>query len=226
MSLLKVKGRQTTAIGRESEGNNVYVKGLRDGTLTMAGFVEAMCLEGRVFHVTHGTVTAEATFGAGSLLETEPDLQVLAPAGTTIIPIGVTIQIEAYGSTAIFEAMVSIGGGGAAGADTPLTPVNLHTGSSRTSECDVGGSTNSGAATDFTTNRTELVRWGFAKAVTIGTATDDSAWYPPNYHWSAAKAGYYPIIKGAGGFMVYAAGQASTGFISARWVEVPSEYFN
>ena len=225
MALFKAKARQTSAVSRVSEGADSYVRALRDGSLSTAGFIQAMCMEGRMFAANGGTATGPLTFGAGSLDTTEIDMLVLAPAGTTIIPIEVCIQVEAYGSTAIFEALVSCGSGGVVGTDTDVVPVCMNTHLGYTAQCACGVSS-AADATYFTSNLIELERWGAAKAVTVGTADDDSAWPPANYAWRASQGGYLPIIKGIGGLAVFVAAQASTGFISAKWIEVPDSYFS
>ena len=225
MALFKAKARQTSGVSRVAEGADSYVRALRDGSLSTAGFIQAMCMEGRMFAVNAGTASSPITCGAGGIDTTEPDLIVLAPAGTTIIPIEVCIQIEAYGSTAIFEALVSCGSGGVDGTTTAVTPVCLNTHLGYTSQCSAGNAS-AADSTYFTSNLIELERWGAAKSVTVGTADDDSAWAPPNYAWRALAGGYLPIIKGIGGICVFASAQASTGFISAKWIEVPDSYFS
>jgi len=224
MPLMKTKARKTSALTRESEGNDVFLRALRDGTLVMASFVEAMCLEGRVFSVNSGTITSPGSHGDASIDSTEADLMVLAPDGTTIVPLEIVIQMEAYGADGIFEAMLACGLGGTLGTDQDLTPTNINTGSGRTSNCTAGGE--SAADSVYHTSRVmELSRWGAAKAVTVGTADDDSTVPPPNFIWRAKDEGYFPIIVGAGGFSVYAAASTTTGFIMARWLEVPSTWF-
>lgn len=223
MSLnLKAKARQTTAVERVSEGADAYLRSLRDGTLSTAGFIQAMSFEGRVFGGNAGTVTSPITFNPTAIVTTGADLMVLAPAGTTIIPIEVCIQMEAFGTTAIFEAMVSIGTGGALGTDTDVVPVCLNSVVARATQCSAGAAADEASATYFTGSVHELMRWGAAKAVTVGTADDDSAWPPLNLVWRAMEGGYLPIVKGSGGFAVFAAAQASTGFISAKWIELPT----
>ncbi|KKM63811.1 hypothetical protein LCGC14_1507680 [marine sediment metagenome] len=227
MPLIETTGRQSSSVTRESEGNDILLRGLRDGTLVMADFVGAMALEGRVFGVNAGTITGPINMGtqATGIDSTEPDLMVTVPADITIILLDVIIQMEAYGATGIFEAMVAIGSGGVLGSDSDLTPANLNTGSNRKSSCSAGAAS-SNDATYMTSNVTEIIRWGAAKAVTVGTADDTSKLPPANYEWQAKQAGYWPILKGAAGFAVYAPAATATGFIMARWLEVPSVWFN
>jgi hypothetical protein len=202
-----------------------YIKCLKNGTLSVAQFGEVMSLEGRVFHVQGGSVTSPITFGAGSIDTTEPDLFIYAPAGTTIIPLEVLIAVETYGTTLLWESMIAIGNGGAVGTVTSATPVNMNLGHGNASRCTVGVASNNDS-TYFTTTVAEIWRATETVAVTLATADDDSTWQPANHVWRAKDAGYYPIVHGAGGLMAFSASQAGTGFVSAKWIELPTAWLS
>ena len=219
-AIINGNANQTTSVSRVSEGAEVALRMLRDGSLTTAGFIQAMSLEGRVMSTNAGTITTPITCGAGSIDTTEPDLMVIAPTTVAIIPVEIILNVEAYGSTAIFEAMWSYGLGGILGTDTDLTIQNTSTLSAYQSQCSAGAASNNDA-TYWTSKSVEVARWNAAKAVTVSTATDDSAWPPIQFSWSAAKSGVLHVISGSGaGFAVYAAAQASTAFITAKWIEL------
>ena len=213
--------KQTTGVSRVAEGAKVNLRMLRDGSASIAGFIEAMSLEGRIMSANAGTVTSPITFGAGDILATEPDLMVIAPDTIAIIPVEIILNVEAFGTTGIWDAMWSYGLGGVLGTDTDLTIQNTNTLSNYQSQCSAGAAANSATATYWTSKSVEVARWNAAKAVTVATADDDSSWPPVQMSWEAAKSGVLPIISGSGGgFAVYSASVGGTGFITARWIEL------
>lgn len=225
MANIQAQYRPTTdLIGDEAE---VRVKSLKDGTLSVADFIAIMSLEGRVFSAQGGSVTTPVTFGAGSIDSTEPDLKVLVPTNTSIIPIEISIVMETYGTTALFEYMASIGQGStvAMGTDTDLTIYNVNLGHANGSNCTAGAASNNDAVYP-TSNIIELIRGTEAVAVTLTTADDDSTWQPTNFIWRLKDSGYLPILNGKGSLDVFAAAQAGTGFVSAKWIELPTAWLS
>jgi len=201
------------------------VKALKDGTLSVMDFIAVMSLEGRVFSAAGGSGTSPITFGAGTIDTTEPDLMIKVPSGTSIIPVEINLTMEAYGTTAIFEFMASIGQGSttALGTDTDVTIYNCNLGNSVASACSAGAASNNDA-TYMTDNVVEFWRGCEGKAVTVATADDDSTWQPVNFSWKLTDAGYLPICNGEGGLTVFAASQAGTGFIQCRFIEIPTNW--
>jgi hypothetical protein len=225
-ALIEATQRPTTDL-ISSTSTKVAVKALMDGTLSIMDFANVMSLEGRVFSASAGSVTTPVTFGAGTIDTTEPDLQIIVPSGTTIIPLDILLVMEAYGSTALFEFMASIGQGStvAHGTDTDVTPVNVNLGYGTNTACTVGAASNADAVYQ-TSNIVEFWRGCEPVAVTVATADDDSTFYPVNYSWKAKDAGYLPILNGKGALTVFAASQAGTGFIQCRWAEFPTAYLS
>ncbi len=221
MSDLRIKTGVSSPTRVTSDGQWINARGSRSGALYTADWLQAMAMEGRMFVANAGTITTPITFGAGSIDSTEPDLHLAVADGTTAFLVSLDIVVEAYGSTAIFEFMAAIGEGGTAGADTATVPTNLRT-DAPVSTTSVVGNASAADAVYMTTNISEFWRGGLAKAVTIGTADDDSSIQKETYHWSARESGKYPILVGAAQLQVHCAAQASTGFITAVWVEVPS----
>lgn len=194
---------------------------LRDGSLVSSDWELARSLEGRVFVANAGTVTTPLTFGAGVIDTTEPDLHIAIPSGTTAILLGIQVQVEAFGTTAIFEGMAAIGTGGSAGTDTAVTPTSLRADAPISSNATVGAAGDADA-TYMTTNVSEFWRFGIQKAATTATGDDDSSRDGERWEWNSKERGIYPVLVGPAQLQVHAAGQATTGFIIATWVEVPS----
>ena len=204
------------------------LRGTRDGAPFMASWVQGLCMEGRVFCANAGTVTTELTFGAGGIDTTEIDFGMTVPLGTTVIPLEIRCHMEAYGSTGVFEGMAAVGTGLVLGTDTDLVPgtniCNLRTDAPYVSNCSAGHSS-SADATYFTKNSSEFWRVGQTKAVTATTADDDAnvLTQPQTYVWSY-RSGFFPVIRGmsTAGLAIYMSAQASKGFITVIFAEVPS----
>ncbi len=207
--------------------DDMYSKaqGTRDGAIFTADWILARCAEGRVFSAMAGSGSTVATFGAGSMDTTEPDLFVSVPSGTTIVPLEINIQMEAYGSALAFETMAACGTGGvvpAAANYTAVTPKNLRSDVPFTSNCTVCKE-GSAAFTYMTTNVVEFWRDGLQKAITAATATVGNPMLQPfKFSWNYRTAGFVPVVVGAAQLAIYASAQAGTGYIEFIYCEVPS----
>ncbi len=96
MALVKGKGRQSTAVSRGSEGDDVFIRALRDGSLVMADWKQALILEGKAFTVTVGALTTPITGGGqGTIIDLDqPDFLLSIPSGTSIMPIRIEVNIQ------------------------------------------------------------------------------------------------------------------------------------
>ena len=205
--------------------DDIYQKtqGTRDGAIWTADWVLARCAEGRVFVANAGSATTPITFGAGDIDPTEMDLFISVPSGTTIGILDVVIQMEAYGTVLLFEAMAKIGTGGTVGAGTSVTPRNLRSDAPFTSNCTITAAATATSGVALT--GPEFFRAGHKLVVDAVTATTSAgALLPRKFAWNHKDAGYIPIVVGGTGTgcAVYAASQAGTGFIIVTYVEIPS----
>ncbi len=222
MALIKVKARQTTGIERVSEGQDVYLKAFRDGTLTVADLIAAWSFEGKVFCANAGTITTPITFGAGSIDSGEYDLHVSVPSDKVIFPLSLRIKMEAYGTTAIFETMACYGTGSTCGAGTTITPVNVNTGSSNASSCTITAAATTTSGVAFTGKYVEFFRDGLQKVATTATGDDDSARSGETFPWYAKNEGIMRQVGPSAQLAVFAAAQAGTGFIIFEYAELLS----
>ncbi|MBW2672497.1 MAG: hypothetical protein JRD89_03655 [Deltaproteobacteria bacterium] len=211
----------STGYAVTSDGAFHRLTGTRDGALFTSDWVQAQMMRGNVFCANAGTGTSPITFGAGSIDTTEPDLHISVPANTTILLLELVVHMETYGTSQLFEGMASYGTGGSAGTDTAVTPTNMRSDAPSASSCTVGCASDADA-TYTTTNVVEFWRFGLQKAFTTATADDDSPAYPCTFVWSHKMAGYMPVLVGASQLQVFAGAQAGTGFIQAKWVELPT----
>ena len=206
-------------------GEFVPRRGLVDGSAFTADWLARMALEGRMYTANAGTGTAPITFAA-LYTATAPDLDMSVPSGSLVIVTNIDINVEAYGSTLLFEAIASYGKGGviAPTSATAVTPVNhrldLGNDSGVTIVSDGTGATFMTPATSVI----EFARFGQDKVVTIGTAVDTSPRETTGLHWSALQSGKWPILYATDGITrlnVHASCQVGTGFISVTFVKPP-----
>lgn len=202
-------------------------RGLLDGSVVMANWVQALIMEGYGFGVGFGAADKEdtdpGTFGAGGVDLTEFDMLVTLPSNGSvgIIPIFWKPVFEAIGTIAAVDALLIYGTGGvahASGIDPAFT--NLRPDSSIASACtcdalaDAAGTTIVVGGTIYREGGTHLT----------GVAGTGQTLFP---EWSIAKAGYAPVIVGASRQVAgFASAQASTGFMVYHQLEMPDEFFS
>ena len=173
-----------------------------------------------------GTVTTPITFHNDTLAGTEADFFMQVPSGTTVIPLDISVQLEAYGTTLLHEIYAAIGSGGTiAGHDALVAGTNicnLRTDAPYTSNCSIGVSCDTTGSTNSTTNVVEFWRDGLQKSVTLATATDDVGTKKYKFNWNAEREGIYPILVGSADLQIHSTAQAPTGFITVIFAEIPS----
>jgi hypothetical protein len=223
MALIKGKARQTTAVERVAEGNENYLRLLRDGSVSMADFVATACLEGRVYNVSAGVLTTPLATTAGAMTATTPDCALTVPNGTTVIPLEILFQLEDVGTDVIFEVMATTGAGGSVTtAGTAYYPTNLRVDRPQASACTVSAITITAVAP--TSNFSEFWRDGVPKSITKtpNSATVSVLDHPYQWLWTYAKYGYFPVCVGPSHLFTYSSTQAGHGFWKIKWIELPS----
>ena len=212
-------------IGASGETSFLPQKGMLDGTAFTADWLARMALEGRMYTGNAGTGTAPITM-AGAYVNTAPDLDMSVPSGQLVVVTNIDINVEAYGTTALFEAIGVYGKGGviAPTSATAVTPVNhrldIGNDSGVTIVSDGTGATYMTPAASIV----EFARFGQDKVLTIVTAVDTSPRETVGLHWSALASGKWPILYATDGIVrmtVFVSGQATTGFISVTFVKPP-----
>lgn len=198
------------------------VQGTRDGAPFSADWVLARCFEGRVFVANAGSVTSPLTWGDGSISETEHDIVIYVPSGTSIGILEVDVQMETYGTDAIFETMAKIGTYTTltTAVGSTITPRNMRSDTPFTSNCTIKAACTTVASTGLT--GAEFWRDGREKAKNLSTAGAAVSPQPFKYSWNHKQAGVIPVVVGVGACAVYAAAQAGTGFITVTYVEFPT----
>lgn len=222
MADLRVKTGLRQPDRKTADGILAYVRGLRDGSISVADFIMASNMEGRGFVVNNGTVTTPITFGAGTIATTAPDFDLSVPAGVLVIPVSIQVYMEAYGSSAQFECMAAAGGGGVIGASAVLTPVSTRVDATVGTQCSARGPNTS--TTYMTKNVNEFWRDGaqFAITKTAGSATA-AATDPNKFEWRYTDDMLPPILYDPAAITrlnIFAKSQAGTGFMIVKFVEL------
>lgn len=223
MTLLKVKGKQTSAIAVESEGSDVFIRGMRDGSLVNVPWLMAKAIEGKVFCANVGVMTGEDTFSP-TIAAAMPDLLVTVPSGTTIIPVYLSVGFEDMGDNtaqvlSVFACSSNVYDNTSTG-DT-ITICNMRTDKAAGgSQCvatavvtSTGTDPESGNYVEFWRPMSGLAEDGFNGSV---AQLLDSASYSK---WTIGDAVVPPVIVGEGSLNVYCGAEAGKGFITAIWVE-------
>jgi len=207
---------------RASDGTSRGIRITRDGAILQIPWLQALCLEGRVFGAAPGSTALGTTVGPyGGTVTLDLDefdfLQTI-PATVAIIPIYINVGIAVTGTAGEGGFHAYWGGAGVVGANgVSVTPHNLRPASSNVSACTVVASADDGG--------TAFVPAGLVARRASNTITVTSGFMDVPA-WSVVESGYAPVIEGLAsparqlGIWVYSQG-ATTGFIQHVWAELP-----
>lgn len=223
----KVAGRRVPERAG-SDGVQIAPWYTRDGSAVVTPLEFGWAAEGNVFVANAGSATTPITFGAGSIDTTEPDFDLLLPAGSqlAIVPLEIQINFETFGTDLLVEGMASIGLGGAQSSTgaTAVTPRALRLDKPKASVTTCYSNVDAGA-TYMTQEVSEIFRFSIQKAATTGTGDDDSNRLGEIFTWRAREAGVYPIMTATAlgaRLNVFGGAQAGTGFIRVVFAEIPA----
>lgn len=207
---------------RGGDTDDIKWRGTRDGAALEIPWIQALCLEGRVFGAAPGSTALGTTvgpFGGTTTIDLDEfDYLQTIPATVAVIPVYINVGIAVTGTAGEGGFHAFWGGSGVAGANpVAVTPHNLRPASSNVSACtvvalcdDVG---------------TAFVPAGLIARKASNTITVTSG-YMDVPAWSVTESGYIPVIEGLAspgrqiGIWVYSQG-ATTGFIQHVWAELP-----
>jgi hypothetical protein len=219
-------------VSRVGDGTGFMpIRGLRDGTVVVVPWYQALVLEGRVYSCAFGATdqgaTDPGTFGAGGVDLTEFDFLMGIPASKAVIPLYFHAIFEAIGTVAALDVLMVMGTAGVAGANSVAnTPRNALLGGDASS-CAVA--TVADAAGTAITVQGTVYRAG-------GTYLTAAAGDLPrtDFEWSALYD-VAPVIPGAGAtpaagtplaanaqLAAFASAQAATGFMTVKFAELPA----
>lgn len=227
-----------TLVGRVADGVEVDARGIRDGSLVLPSWYQALLMEGRVFGVNMGSGTTEFDSDTGAATpafdDNQPTFGLDIPDNVVVIPLSVIVQIETHTGAAegLLEIMFGYTPTATAlgvGTSTPLTIVPMRTDGVSTSLCTARGPYTADAAIEPTTltGYGEFFRSGYPTA----SADADQVSGPPDeneasahHEWSALDH-QPPIIVGPAVIAGYISSTSDngvvTGFMTLTFAEIP-----
>ena len=213
---------QQNSPGRAADGTSRGVRVTRDGAVLEVPWIQALCLEGRLFGCGPGATAlgvAAGTFGAGAIDTDEFDYLQTIPATVAVIPVYLRVSMVTVG-TALESGMHAFwGASGVIGANSvAVTPHNLRPASSNLSACTVAVLGDDGGTTFVPAG---LICRDVTTALT-GVAGTPQQFIP---QWSVAQAGFTPVLEGLASpgrqISIWVDGQAGTGYIHFVYAELP-----
>lgn len=216
MSDMYVVAATTTAVQRVSEGANIRARGLRDGTLGVADWLELLAAEGRIFTAGFGSVATPLTFLATAALR--PDAWLRVPSGTTILPLLAWAGLVTDAGTATnIDLRIcdnDVGNGTSTAATTG--PITNKTNSTNVTSAVVARHLATADVTTETNPRT-ILRIAFPGATNLGET---------GLRATRADMGF-PVLVGPASLQMYIAATTTqaTGYAGFSWAEVPSTFF-
>ena len=213
---------QQDNVSRASDGSSTGLRLTRDGALIEIPWLQALCLEGRVFGTQQGTasltITAGGTFAPGAPALDEFDYLNTIPATVAILPVYVKVAFATVGAVDETGIICAAGGSGVTTGGITLTPFNMRPGSSNTTSCVVEGISDTGGTNVVLT---QVFHHDVTVAIT-GVAGTPQQFVPA---YSVTTAGFVPVLEGATSpgsqFLVFAPSATGTGYITTAWVELP-----
>lgn len=188
-----------------------------DGAGVTEEAVQALVMDGRVFHARVGLDTTPVTLDPG-WANTDPDISMDIPGGLTVVPLRIAVIYEAFGTDAIVETITLCTTTlAAASAGTLFTSVNYRLRHSRTSSVRVyvGPTVTSGYAGTYF----ELFRDCQQLA---GTQAAGEGGIPYRVEWNFKKNPPTPLLEGPASMQTWGTGNATSGYIDWVWAEIPS----
>jgi hypothetical protein len=226
MAFIKGKAKQTTSIDHVVEGADQFIRMLRDGSVVNMPWVMAKAIEGKVYSVHSGIMTAPVagTDSSSGATAAKPDLLITVPDRTTIIPVYISIDFEDTGTAAVVDvfAVASDVYDNAVTA-TALTINNLRMDKPiGGSQCTAYGVVTAGGTDPETSGYNFVEFWrpwaGFIEDG-FNSSTSWAIPYPHGVQWSIGQAVVPPVIVGTGSLNIYATTQNPVAFITAIWIE-------
>jgi len=209
--------KSVSPLSEYADGKKDAVWSTLDSALITVPYLQALVMDGRVFHARVGSASTAITLDA-DWANTDPDISMDVPAGITVIPLVVRVEYDAFGTDDLAETMTLCSNTlAAASAGTKFTSVNYRLRHTRGSACSVyvGPTVTNGYAGNYY----ELYRNGYQHAKTMEAA---NAGVPSSFLWTYKKDGTAPLLEGNASMATWAVSEAATGYIHWVWAEIPS----
>ena len=209
--------KSVSPIRETADGKKDAVWSTLDSALITVPYLQALVMDGRVFHARVGSSSTAITLDA-DWANTDPDISLDVPAGTTVIPLVVRVVLDAFGTDDLCEIITLCSSTlAAASAGTKFTSVNYRLRHTRGSACSVyvGPTvTNSYAGNYFELSRDTYMH--------VQTMSAGEAGPPNTFLWTYKKDGAVPLLEGNASMATWAVSEAASGYIHYVWAEIPS----
>lgn len=195
-----------------ADGGYLGLRMLREGSISVADFLMACSIEGRIVSSNVGSVTTPvATAATTAITAQRPMHWVRVPDGTVIIPVYASIVVESQGATTQGEISMEVAQNDVGnGTSTAVTPVALNTAVPFTTACTSRRSSTGDCTAE--TNLAQITRWSFA-----ASAVDQ------RFTWSTKDSSVFPILRGAASWLLYIGGNAVQFFSTLVWAELSED---
>ena len=224
MSDLRIKKQVSQVTRVTSDEQWMNLRGTRDGAMITLDWMTAMAMQGRCFGVNYGTDTQAKTFNP-AFANTDPDLYITVPSGTTIIPLFIQVNFEDTGTGEVVDVYAISSPTydvGLSGTDLTSSIYNMRMDKPFSSLCTATGTVTSGTDpasgtyVEFWRGNAGTPEDAFADNDTpVSELITRTAWNVKDTHCP-------PVIVGESSLSVYASANAGVGFITSIWIEVPS----
>ena len=196
----------------------VNALGLKDGAIVSSDWVQTNLMLGSVYMAYMGKESDPDTLDA-AYANTDADMVVDVPDGTTIIPLAIKIYIEDYGTKLLFETMANVSKTLGAASTTVFTPINVRTRAAGGSNCTC--MYDAGVTSGYTAGSFELYHHVLHEAIDVASADDDAAasLIRRDWNWSVAQDGFAPVIDGEGSLTMWVVSAVCKGFLQVYWLE-------
>lgn len=222
MALIKAKARVTTGLAHVSEGADVYIRALRDGSLVGVDWLQSLIMAGYGSYIDVGALTTPIVGGGnGTIVDLDqPEVNIGVPTGRTIVPVRIHIQCEVPADTDADVEEIIIGydrlATNAGGTFTDEVIKNMRTDMVGSSLCDANSAYSGDQTVSPTVN--EIARAGTVTNVLTSGIT--------NKQFELLYEPKHPLfIVGPAQLICYWGGVAAmSGFAQVFWVEFPTTW--
>ena len=226
----KAKARQSTTISRETEGSDVFVRALRDGSLITADWKQAAILAGYGYTVNVGALSTGIVGGGNGTVidQDEPECVLTIPNGYCVLPLRIAVQVQsgAVGDAEEVEILIAVD------QDKALDATSI-AGSTYTTEVIYNLNTLCGSTSSCACYS------AFTDTITDPVLDLELARKVIEYEWSATSGSQNlevdllyepknpPVINGPAQIVIYWGGDTATigGFAEIQFLEFPESAF-
>ena len=194
----------------KADGTKRMPRMTADGSFVTQDWVLAQLLEGRMFSINTGLISAVVA-SAGAVTATVPDVHVQIPSTVKIIPIGLTVTVDALVDDQDVEilALISNGVDTTPTGGTDLEVFNRNQASSQASKCKAQSDVT--AITSPVTGREPIEFWRDGLIVGAKPAATNNEVGPRNtFKYSYLNEG--PVMAAGGAELVLMIGKAATNY--------------